>query len=394
MAVLRLKKNEERRLLAGHLWVFSNEIDTKATSLGDFEAGQSVCLESSRGAFLGHGYVNPHSLIAARICSRDKQQPFNADLIRRRINFALALRTAKYPHPYYRLVHGEGDLLPGLIIDRYDDVLVLQINTAGMELLIDELLQVLVDLLAPRAILLRNDSAVRKLEALPEYRKVVMGDLPDVIQLRENGLSFLASLGRGQKTGWFYDHRENRAYLQQLSRGKCVLDVYAYIGGWGLNAAVAGARKVTAIDASEYALQIATDNAKLNGVSACYSGICGDAVEIMRELQGGGQRFDIVILDPPAFMKRKKDRRAGLQQYELINRLAVSLLKSGGLLVSASCSQHLLRSELANAMLKAARKNRSDLQFIHQGGQGADHPVNAAMPETDYLKAIFSRMIE
>lgn len=393
MKSLKLKKGEERRLLAGHLWIFSNEVDTKTNALKDYEPGEIVTVESSRGDFLGAAYVNPHSLITGRMCTRKRNVPIDIDWIRSNIIKAAKLRDVIYPEPYYRLVHGEGDFLPGLVVDRYNDIMVVQINTAGMEVLRHDIVNVLVELFDAKTVLLRNDSSVRKLEGLDLYTEVAFGEIPDEVQLRENGLSYKVSLELGQKTGWFYDHRENRALLQRVSSGKRVLDVFSYVGGWGLNAVAGGATQVVAVDASRAALDLAEVNAQLNGFENSFSTLCGDAVEVMRSLIDAGEKFDIVVLDPPAFIKRKKDHRAGLQQYELINRLGAALLEDNGLLVSASCSQHLLYKELKNAALKGARKSRRNLQIFSQGGQGPDHPVNGAMPESDYLKAIFSRVL-
>lgn len=391
MKTLRLRKNEERRLQAGHLWVFSNEVDIRVTPLVQFDPGEAVAIESSRGEFLGYGYVNPASLICARLCSRDKKVRFDAGLVRERLRAALSLRQLFYSEPFYRLVHGEGDFLPGLVVDRYDDLLVVQINTAGMEALRHDIIDSLCTLFSPSAILLRNDSPVRELENLALYSECVFGDAPEYICLIENGLTFRMPVASGQKTGWFYDHRENRAFLQRFSSGMKVLDVFSYLGGWAMNAAAAGATEITAIDASLPALELAGENAALNGCADRFTSLHGDAVEQFRALKGSAQSYDIVVLDPPAFIKRKKDYAAGLRQYELINRLAISVLEPDGMLVSASCSQHLSHRDLNGAMVKAARKNRRELQVIAQGGQGPDHPVNAAMPETNYLKAIFAR---
>lgn len=393
MKSLKLKKDEERRLIAGHLWIFSNEVDTKANALKTYEPGELVSVESSRGDFLGTAYVNPHSLITGRVCSRKRNKLIDINWLRSNIQKAAMLRDSIYSEPYYRLVHGEGDYLPGLVIDRYNDILVVQINTAGMELFRNDIVSVLVELFEAKTVLLRNDSSVRRLEGLDLYTEVAYGEMPDEVQLCENGLTYKVSLEFGQKTGWFYDHRENRALLQRLSSGKRVLDVFSYLGGWGLNAAAGGATKVVAVDASRAALDLAEENAKLNGFEDLFSTLLGDAVEVMRTLINDGEKFDIVVLDPPAFIKRKKDHRAGLQQYELISRLGAALLDDNGLLVTASCSQHLLPKELKNAALKGARKTRRNLQIFSQGGQGPDHPVNGAMPESDYLKAIFSRLI-
>ncbi len=393
MQKIRLKKGEERRLRAGHLWVFSNEIDTKVTPLGDYDAGQDVQIESSRGEFLGNGYINPHSLITARLYSRGKDELLDSALLEERLTIALKMRESFYSEPFYRLVHGEGDFLPGLVVDRYNDVVVVQLNTAGMDVRRDSIVDAVQRLISPSAILLRNDSSIRILENLPQETRVASGELPARIHLQENGLEFVTTLDDGQKTGWFYDHRENRRWLQSMASGKTVLDVFSYLGGWAMNAAAGGASEVTAIDASQPAMDLATENARLNGFGDRFSTISGDAVELMSALQDKRKRFDIIVLDPPAFIKRKKDHRAGLRQYELINRLAIGLLNKNGILISASCSQHLSFRELNTSMLRGARKNRCDLQVLMKGGQGPDHPINAAIPETDYLKAICARMI-
>ena len=392
MQKLVLKKGEERRLHAGHLWVFSNEIDARASPLNEYGAGEDVQVVSHRGEFLGKAYVNPHSLIAARLYSRIKGCVLDESVILEKLQDALRLRNTCYSEPFYRLVHGEGDFLPGLIIDRYDDIAVLQLNTAGMECRRDAIVNAIQALLSPTVIHVRNDSAVRNLENLPTETETICGVLPEIIQLRENDLSFTASVGKGQKTGWFFDHRENRRWLQRLSNDKSVLDVFSYLGGWAMNAAAGGAKDVTLIDASQPALELAQENATLNGFEGRFSALAGDAVEILRGLQSEDRQFDIVVLDPPAYIKRKKDHRAGLRQYELINRLAASLITPGGLLISASCSQHLKPEELKTAMLRGVRKNRREMQLLKQGGQGPDHPINAAMPETNYLKAYCGRL--
>jgi 23S rRNA (cytosine1962-C5)-methyltransferase len=211
--------------------------------------------------------------------------------------------------------------------------------------------------------------------------------------LRENGIAFETALSTGQKTGWFYDHRENRRWLQQLSADKRVLDVFSYAGAWSLNALIGNAASVTAIDASAAALASAEHNARLNGVDGRFRSLQGDAADVLRALADASEQFDIVVLDPPAFIKRKKDQRAGLRQYEQINQLACRLLSPHGILISASCSQHLQANALKTAMLRGARKQGRELQILQQGGQGPDHPVNAAMPETAYLKAFCARLL-
>jgi len=393
MSALRLKKREERRLQSGHDWVFSNEIDTQVTPIKNLEPGCAVTLESANGKFLAHAYVNPHSLIAARVTSRRAGRPFTATVLRQRLEQALDLRSYRYPNNFYRLVHSEGDFLPGLIVDRYDDVLVVQITTAGMEYFRDDIIDALIQLCAAKSIFLRNDSAIRELESLPLYREWVYGDAVDVLHVVENGLKFQVPAEISQKTGWFYDHRDSRAALAPWVSGKRVLDVYTYMGGFGICAASMGAQKVLAVDSSQKAVEAAIANALLNDCTDRFSAQCDDAVEAMRTLYEEGERFDVVVLDPPAFIKRRKDRDAGVRHYALNNRLAMRLLAPGGIIVSASCSQALSRDDLLQQMRKSIPKDSLGLQILAPLQQGADHPVNVAMPETLYLSGALARVV-
>jgi 23S rRNA (cytosine1962-C5)-methyltransferase len=394
LAPLRLKKGEDRRLRAGHLWVFSNEVDIAQTPLASLEPGQPVEVQDSRGAPVGSGYVNPHSLICARVVSRRAGQPLDGPLIRRRLERALALRERLYPsEPFYRLVYGEGDGIPGLVVDRFGAVLVAQITTAGVERVRVEVVEALSQLLPGTAILLRNDTHSRELEGLARYVEVVEGSVPELVEVVENGVRFEVRLGAGQKTGWFYDHRDNRARLRRYVEGARVLDVFSYVGGWGVQAAVAGASSVTCVDSSAPALEAVHSSARLNGVNDRVETVRGDAFEVLRELRGRRERFDVVVLDPPAFIKRRKDARQGEDAYQRINLLAMELLGDGGIIVSASCSHHLSRDALRGVMLRASRELRRDLQLLEEGGQGPDHPVHPAIPETSYLKAFFGRLL-
>jgi len=393
MSALRLKKREERRLQSGHDWVFSNEIDTQVTPIKNLEPGCAVTLESANGKFLAHAYVNPHSLIAARVTSRRAGRPFTATVLRQRLEQALDLRSYRYPNNFYRLVHSEGDFLPGLTVDRYDDVLVVQITTAGMEYFRDDIIDALIQLCAAKSIFLRNDSAIRELESLPLYREWVYGDAVDVLHVVENGLKFQVPAEISQKTGWFYDHRDSRAALAPWVSGKRVLDVYTYMGGFGICAASMGAQKVLAVDSSQKAVEAAIANALLNDCTDRFSAQCDDAVEAMRTLYEEGERFDVVVLDPPAFIKRRKDRDAGVRHYALNNRLAMRLLAPGGIIVSASCSQALSRDDLLQQMRKSIPKDSLGLQILAPLQQGADHPVNVAMPETLYLSGALARVV-
>jgi 23S rRNA (cytosine1962-C5)-methyltransferase len=389
---LQLKRREERRIRQGHAWVYSNEIDTKLTPLKSFAPGALAELRSASGKPLALVHVNPNALICARVLTRDVADGIDREFLLRRLASALSMRERVYPEPYYRLAYGDSDGLPGLIVDRYGDYLVVQIATAGMEAMLEAVVAALIELLSPRGILLRNESAIRELEQLPLYTRIVHGDLPPLLDLCENGVRFRVSALSGQKTGWFYDHRDNRRRVAELARGRRVLDVFSYVGGWGVQAAVAGARSVLCVDSSEAALQLARDNATLNQVAERVECRTGDAFDVLHALSDGGERFDMVILDPPAFIKRRRDQESGENAYHRINRLAMRLLEDDAMLVSASCSWHLEESALIDIVRSAALHNSRTLQLLAIGGQGADHPVHPAMPETRYLKSLICRV--
>jgi 23S rRNA (cytosine1962-C5)-methyltransferase len=388
---LRLKRGEERRLTAGHLWVFSNEIDSDATPLAAFAPGDLAQITSQRGQFLGQAYVNPHALICARILSRDPAHPVGRELIDARLRAALFLRERLYREPHYRLVFGESDGLPGLVLDRYGDVLVGQIATAGMEALKETVAEAVRALLSPAGLYWKNDSAARQLEHLPLLAETAFGEIPAEITAVEAGLRFAAPLTQGQKTGWFYDQTHNRArlvrYLWPRAR---VLDVCSYVGAWAITALKSGAAAASCIDSSQTALEFARRNAQANGVAL--ETIRSDAFEAMKALHEQGERFDVVVLDPPAFIKRKKDIPQGQAAYRKLNQLALSLIEGEGLLVSCSCSYHLAPEELVTAIHTAARHTGRFVQILESGGQSPDHPVHPAIPETRYLKAFFCRV--
>lgn len=392
-ATLTLRKDQERRLLAGHCWIYSNEVDTQATPLKTLTPGQPVMIRGSHDRWIGHGYVNPHSLICARLVSRDPTQPLTPALWLRRIHEALALRERLYARPFYRLIFGESDGLPGLIVDRYGDLLVVQITTAGMERVRGEILMALEQVLRPTAILLRNDSGVRELEGLEQGIEVVLGTPPDALPLIENELEFLVSPLTGQKTGWFFDQAENRARLGRYGVGHRVLDAFSYVGAWGLRAAALGAEQVICVDSSAQVVERVAENAARNGLAERVQGRQGDAFEVLRELREAGARFDTLILDPPAFTKRRKDEAEGIQAYLRLNRLGMDLLESGGLLVTSSCSFHMGRDAFVRTVQQAARRGGRTLQLLEVGQQGPDHPVHPAIPETAYLKTLFCRVL-
>ncbi len=392
-APLRLKKNEDHRLRAGHLWVYSNEVDTDITPLHDFEPGQPVQVEAHSGAPLGTGYVNPHSLICARLVSRDTAYPFSPSLIVHRLNVALSLRERLFNQPFYRWVFGEADGLPGLIIERFDSLCVVQITTAGMERMKNEIIRALHKTIKPTAVLWRNDSPIRALEELASYVEPAYGKIPPTIELTESSAQFQVPMLTGQKTGWFFDQRDNRKQMMNYVRGGRVLDVFSYIGGYGIQAALAGAREVICVDSSAPALTYIQENAQLNHVTDRITTQLGDAFEVLKQLREQRERFDLVIVDPPAFIKRKKDFAAGLSAYRRLNQMAMQLLDREGFLISCSCSQLLPRETLVNTLLQTARHLDRHIQILAHGYQAPDHPIHPAIPETEYLKVVFTRIL-
>jgi len=387
---LVLNPNAERRLRAGHVWIYSNEIDTKKSPLKNFENGEQVMVHASNGKALGIAYINPHTLICARMISRE--HPLDKSLLVHRLNIALALRERVFGAPYYRLVYGDSDALSGLVVDRFGDYLVVQTNTAGMERVVDDIVTALCQVVKPRGILLKNDSRVRASEGLDEYVKVAFGEVPEFAELVENGTRFAAPLYTGQKTGWFYDHRNARAHIGPYVKGRRVLDVFSYIGGWGIQAAQLGASEVTFIDSSAFALECVQRNAALNNVGDIVKTIEGSAFDVLKDLHEREEKFDTIILDPPAFIPRRKDIKAGSEAYRRINELAMRLLTRDGFLISGSCSLHLSRNELVDILRAASRHIDRQLQVLEQHGQGADHPVHPAIAETEYLKSVFCRV--
>jgi len=390
LPALRLKRNEDRRLHAGHLWIFSNEVDTQQTPLQKFTPGELVRVQAHNDRALGLAYVNPQSLISARLLSTWKLP--DAAWFAARIRRALSLRERLYTQPFYRLVYGESDGLPGLVVDRYGPACVVQIGTAGMEKLKPEIGQALDQVLRCESLLFKNDSSARDMEGLPGYVEAAKGRF-GLGQILEDGLEFQAPLAEGQKTGWFFDQAANRrALLKYVRKGARVLDVFSYVGAWGVRALHGGAREVTCVDSSAGALELASSNAVRNG--GTLATLKGDAFDVLESLAKKGARYDIVIIDPPAFAKRKKDLPKALAAYKRLNQLALQLCADDGILVSCSCSYHVSAADLQDAIAKAARGADRHLQILEMGGQAPDHPVHPAIPETRYLKAYFCRVNE
>jgi 23S rRNA (cytosine1962-C5)-methyltransferase len=390
--VLRLSPGQGRRLRAGAPWVFSNEIAMRP-EYRRLPPGGLVRLEGDDGTRFGTFMFNPHSLIAARRLDRDSDTSIDADWLRARLAAAIALRARVCDGPYHRLVHAEADHLPGLVIDRYDDAAVLAANTAGMERLTPLIVEALRSLLPLRAIIARNDSAARKLEGLPAEETLLHGT-DATATVVEGGVRFPVDLLSGQKTGWFFDQRGNRDRVAALAasalpggRHARVLDVFCHTGAFGLRCAAAGAASVTLIDASAPALDLAQHAAALNGLAGQVGTRRGDAFEAMTALAATGERFEIVVCDPPAFAPSRKDAEAGLRAYGRMTRLAAALVAPGGFLFVASCSHHAPLDAWAAQTAFGLHRARREGRILCTSGAGPDHPVHPHLPETAYLKA-------
>ena len=381
---IKLKPKEGRRARAGAPWIFSNEVQMDASAKA-LSPGSVVNVEFDDGQPLGTGYFNSKSLIAVRLLEPKTDTTIGTGFFVRRIERALKLREALYPGPFYRLLHAEGDGVPGLTLDRFGDTVTVQTNTAGMEALIEPLLTALEKTFAPKTVILRNDAPARALEGLDEYVRAAKGEAGR-IAVEENGVRYFADLASGQKTGWYYDQRDNRAFMAGLARGKSVLDAYSYTGGFGLAAAKAGAKETICLDSSAPALALADESAAANGVSI--KAVKADVFEELERLAAAKETFDIVIADPPPFVRARKDLEPGAKAYRKLARLAASVTAPGGFLLLASCSHNIpmerFAAECAAGLSRAERRGA----LIRQAGAGADHPVHPMLPETAYLKAL------
>jgi 23S rRNA (cytosine1962-C5)-methyltransferase len=384
---VRLLPTRHKRVKGGHPWVYSNEIamDQVAKALAP---GTLVALATAGGEPLGTAMFNPRTLIAARLLSPDPEAAIDRHYFEAALGRALGLRERLYQTPFYRLVHAEGDGLPGLIVDRYGEVAVCQINTAGFERLTDEILAALDAAIGPRAVVLRNVGAGRRAEGLEETVRVAKGAVDGPLALVENDATFYADVAEGQKTGWFYDQRDSRAFTAGLARGGRVLDLYTYAGGFAVLAALYGAREVVGIDRSDAALALATRAAQANGVAGECRFEKREVFAHAEHLIAAGERFDVVVADPPAFVKSKKDLAAGLRGYRKLARFAAALVAPGGMLFIASCSHNVgpepFAEEVRRGLAEAGRGGR----ILRAAGAGPDHPVHPSLPETAYLKSL------
>ncbi|MCS7267901.1 MAG: class I SAM-dependent rRNA methyltransferase [Geminicoccaceae bacterium] len=383
--VIRILPGHDRRLRGGGPWLFSNEVQMDKTAKA-LEPGSLVRLVSHDGKAMALAQFNPHSLICARVLTRNTEAVIDARFFVRRLERALALRSRLFERPFYRLVHAEADGFPGVIVDRYGDVLVLQINTIGMQKMESLLLEALEQVLAPAAVVLRNDSAIRALEGLPEEVRVAKGTVPATIELEENGIVFAADVLKGQKTGWFYDQRSNRAFAAGLGRGQRVLDLYSYGGGFGLLALARGAREALLVDRAEGALALARESARRQGVVERCGFLRKEVFEACEELAAEKSRFGLVVADPPAFVKSRKDLAVGLRGYRKLARLAAGLVGEAGFLCIASCSHLVSEEDFAREVFAGIRAAGRGARLLFRGFAGPDHPVHPALPESAYLK--------
>ena len=385
--IVTLMPGGHRRAENGHPWVYSNEVQMDAAAKA-LPPGGLVTLKRADGRPLGVAMFNPHTLLAARLLDRDAARPIGRRFLLRRLERALKSRERLYRAPFYRLIHAEADGLPGLVVDRFGSVIVVQANTAGMELLQPLIVEALCTLLSPDAIVLRNDSPARVLEGLGSEVSVSVGEIIGPVPVEENGIVFAADILGGQKTGWFFDQRDNRGFVAGLAREARVIDLYCYSGGFAVSAARAGATSVTGIDRSEGALMLATEAAERNGVGQICQFRRAEVFADAAALAAAGERFEVVIADPPAFARSKRDVPAALRGYRKLARLAAGLTAPGGFVFLASCSHNVGVAEFA----EAARRGLADAgrtgRILREAGAGPDHPVLMTLPESAYLKSL------
>jgi len=384
MTKIRLKKHEDRRIRSGHPWVFSNEIERID---GERDAGIAAELFDAAGSFLGCGYYTPHSLIAFRLLSRQPDDIDGAQFYYQRIVAALAHRRAIYPElQTFRAVYGESDFLPGLVVDKYGEYLSIQMLSAGMDRRRGQILDALQRIFAPKGIIARNDVAVRSLEKLEEKVEVLAGEIPELVEMEENGLRFLINLREGQKTGGFLDQKQNHLLLRDICQGGTVLDCFCYAGSWAVHAGHFRAASVLGLDISSRAVEQASRNAELNGVSERVGFEECDVFERLRSLKHEGAVYDVIVMDPPAFVKSRKNIAEATKGYLTINRRALELLRPGGYLITCSCSFHMGREAFREMLIAASRLARREVRLVDTCSQAPDHPVLLSFPESEYLK--------
>ncbi|MBX7150582.1 class I SAM-dependent rRNA methyltransferase [bacterium] len=384
MKTIQLKSKNDDRVRNGHLWIFSNEIQS---NLKEFDPGEMVEVADHNGYFIGIGYVNPHSLIAVRLMTR-QHETVEEQFVFERIREAAKRREYLIPDARcYRVVFGESDFLPGLVIDRYEDFFVVQSLTAGIERLLPLIYESLKKLFNPKTIVERNDSTIRKLEHLELTKKTVFGEMPEKVAVDIDGLTFQLDLLNGQKTGFFLDQRENQKLTRAFANGKRVLDCFSHIGGWSLNAARFGAKEVVGLDISEAAVNQCREHAELNKLSQC-SFKAVNVFDELKNINDAKERWDIIILDPPAFAKSRSEVKDAVKGYREINRRAAKALAQGGILITCSCSHAIDPETFRNTVQQGIVSAGRDAILLETHGQPKDHPILLSMRETEYLKCL------
>lgn len=381
MAKAILRPTREARVRSGHPWVFASDIDR---AQGDFEPGDVVNVESSKGTFLGQAFYNPNSQIALRMLTY-RDEKVDKEFFKNRIRTAWEYRQRFCDINSCRLVFSESDFLPGLIVDKFADTLVVQSLSLGIEKWKDAIVEGLVETCSPSGIYERSDVPVRRLEGMEQTTGLLYGEVPERVEMVENGIRFLVDVINGQKTGFFLDQKENRQEVMRLCEGARVLDCFTHNGSFALHAAKAGAASVLGVDISEEAVEVARENARINGLdNAKFE--AHNCFDHLRELTDAREKYDVVILDPPAFTKTRAQVESALRGYKEINLRGLKLVRNGGFLVSCSCSQHVSEDKFVEVINTAARDSKKRLRFVELRSQGHDHPVLPASPETRYLK--------
>lgn len=382
MKEIKLKAKEEHRINKGHYWIFSNELEKVDTSI---EPGSIVRVLDGKGQTMGTAFFNPHSLISARFIVKG-EEPLHKDFIFEHIDNAYSYRKQFNIRRFGRMVYGEADALPGLVVDRYGDYLVIDVLTAGMELLKDKIIEAVTKIFKPKGILFKNDSSFRTLEGLGLAPQTV-GEVPQEVEIEENGVKYIVALTGGQKTGFYFDQRDNREFMKPYFKDKIVMDLYSYTGSFGITAALNGAAAVWGTDSSAPAVEYANRNAELNGVANICQYRKDDAERLLSAMKKGElpTKPDIVLLDPPAFVKNRRALPQAVNLYVKLNKMALEGLESGGMLATSTCSHHISREIFMDILKQAAGKAGKKVTLIALRGQAKDHPVLLGMPETEYL---------
>ena len=387
-AIVKLKKGEGRTLKAGGMWVYDNEIDTIT---GEFENGDIIEVHDFDDYYLGCGFINTKSKITIRIMSRVKGQEIDHDFLTMRVKAAWDYRKATVDTSSCRIIFGESDFLPGLVVDKFSDVLVVQSLALGIDRMKEEIIDILKDLLykdgiSIRGVYERSDAKVRDNEGMERYKGFIGEPFDTKVQIVENGVKYIVDVAEGQKTGFFLDQKYNRAAVARLCKGARVLDCFTHTGSFALNAAKAGAREVIGVDASDLGIALATENAKLNGVSDTTKFLVADVFNLLPEYEKNGEQFDVVILDPPAFTKSRSSLKNAIKGYREINLRALKLVKDGGFLATCSCSHFMTPELFTETIGQTARNAKKRLRQVEYRTQAPDHPILWAADESYYLK--------